>query len=78
MAHLWRVTIRSGYDFDHTYRACPGDTMEEAIDYALEVMSDPVTEATALRAWARREDCTPPYVTLSRVKRAAFKREGMK
>jgi hypothetical protein len=76
----WRVviSIQCEYGFDVTYRGCPGDTMEEAVDYALEVMADLVPKATALRAWAVKEDCIPPEVKLQRVKKAAFQREGAK
>ena len=76
----WRVviSIHYSYDYDFTFQACPGNTAEEAIDYALEVMSDLDVAATATRAWAVKEDCISPYFTLQRVKRALFKREGAK
>ena len=77
---LWRVviSIHYNYDYDFTLRACPGNTAEEAVDDALEVISELDVAATATRAWAVKEDCIPPDFTLQRVKRALFKREGAK
>ena len=77
---LWRVviSIHYSYDYDLTFRACPGNTAEEAIDYALEVMSVLDDAVIATRAWAVKEDCIPPEVKLQRVIKAAFQREGAK